>query len=66
MTTKVYLIYRRMDGFLEYLAQNRVHWTRNASEAANFKTRDEAVKVRTEIAGPSPQREYGTYPHITS
>lgn len=57
-------IYRKMDGYLEYLAKNETYWTREESEAAEFSTREEARIAREKIAGPVPARDYGTYPNI--
>ncbi len=58
-------IYRKMNGHLEYLAKDKIHWTRKESEAAEFNTREEARVVREKVAGPMPTRSYGTYPMIT-
>ena len=57
-------IYRHMDGHLEYLGKNKLSWTREESEAAEFKTREEAKIAREKIAGPVPARKYGSYPNI--
>lgn len=57
-------IYRKLDGYLDYLDKSLVRWTRDKDFAAKFDSRKEAEEAREKIAGSPPAKEHGRYPHI--